>query len=213
MDSTTVLARLRQLPPSFRRRGENYTALESTFVNFLSRYTDGIDGLNNQEYIDQASNKWLDTFGLMFGIPRFTGESSSAYLARIKFTLVAWRGTPPAIITYLELITGLVVSVTENTTPEASWTANLSGGVTSLLVNRINTSIGFVRPAGVPFNYSVATGGLYVSTINYLGKSRMTGSYLVNATKITTPNISANTNNSLPLLPTTFLTDTSLQGQ
>jgi hypothetical protein len=210
MDSTTVLARLNQLPASFRRLGPNYTALQNSLQAFLYRYTDSMDGLSNEEFIDSATDKWLDVFGLMFGIPRFAGESSSAYLARIQFTLVAWRGTPAAIVSYLQLITGLDVTVTENTTPEDSWTAAISGSVTSVLVNRINNSIGFVRPAGVPFNYAVSTGGLYLSTINYMGRSRLTGSYIVSATKTLAPSIPSSTNNSLPLLPTDFLTDSSI---
>ncbi len=209
MKSTDVLARLQSLPLTFQRNGPTYAALQGAIVATTSRYTVASDDTSAQMNIDDAGYRWLDTFGLMYGVPRFDGELSDAYLARIKATLVAWRGTPVAIEFYLELITGLGVSVAESPTTY-SWSATLSGAVTSTLQTRVNSGVNFVRPAGVPFSYAVPTGGNYASTLNYLGYGRLTGSYILSGSKVIAANISANTNNALPALPTDYLTDTSL---
>jgi hypothetical protein len=57
----------------------------------------------------------------------------------------------------------------------------------------------------------VLRGGLYLGTINYLGIApSVTGAYLFDPVDEITPDIPATTNNSVPLLPTTYLTDITI---
>jgi hypothetical protein len=210
MQLSDVLERLESLPATFTRNGPNYGYLQSAIAAALSRYTTSQDDTNAQESINVAGYRWLDCFGLLYGIPRFSGaESSVDYLARIEATLVSARGTPVAIEQYLALITGLGVSVEEDTAAD-NYSITLTGAVSAALLARVNSGIGFVRPAGVPFMLDVAVGGLFMSTINYGGRGRVTGAYLINSSNTTKPNIAANTNSALPGLPTDYLTDPSL---
>jgi hypothetical protein len=206
MKYADVVARLESLPTSFRRQGVTYQQLENAFAASLARYTDSMDGLTKQETITNAAFVWLNMQGELYGIPRFQNESSTAYINRIQATLVAAKGTPVAIEEYIGLITGSAVTVTEQTSVP-DWYLTVAGSSSQNLVNQINSSIGFVRPAGVPFYFSVLSGGLYVGTTNYFGYGRVSGSYLVAASTNVTPTINANTNNSQPLLPSTYLTD------
>lgn len=210
MTPAIVLQRLRQLQPTtFRRQGDVYGQFEASFAALLSRYTTSQDDTTAQEGILTSGAKWLDTYGLMYGIPRFADEDSADYLSRIQETLVSARGTPVAIETYLQLITGVTTAVSEDTT-DCRWTASFGGPLSAALKTRVNKGVNFVRPAGVPFSFSFNAGGLYASTINYLGRSRVTGAYLISSGSGAKPDISANTNNSLPTLPTDYLTDPTL---
>jgi hypothetical protein len=209
MNYADVIARLESIPTSFRRQGLTYQQLENAFAASLADYTSSMRALTAQETITTAAFNWLNMQGDLYGIARFPNETSSAYLNRIQATLVAAKGTPVAIEIYINLITGLSATVTEQTTVP-DWFLTLNGSVSLATLTQINSSIGFVRPAGVPFTYNVAEGGLYLSTINYLGYGRLSGSYLVAAFDIVKPNIGANTNNSLPLLPSDYLTDPTI---
>jgi len=209
MKYADVIARLENLPNSFRRQGLTYQQLENAFAAALTRYTDSMDGLTAQETVTSAAFEWLNMQGDLYGIPRFSYESAATYLARIQATLKAPKGTPVAIESYMRLITGQVITVTEQTSVP-NYFLTVSGNASTTVINQLNGNINFVRPAGVPFYYSLPTGGLYASTVNYAGRGRMTGSYLVAATTTEPPTISGTQNSALPLLPSDYLTDPTI---
>jgi hypothetical protein len=209
MQFADVKARLDDLPRTYTRLGPNYTAFDLAQTAALFRYTNASDGISNQLIFKQAVGPWLDVWGKLFGIVRNTNESDDAYQNRITFTLLAGRCTPNAILIYLQTL-GITATLEEdfvNCAFHLQFTAPLTtAGFLALAQN-----MAAVRPAGVPFlPFQVLQGGLYVGTIDFLNAPRVTGAYLDQPLKSFTPTIAQSTDNSVPLLPTLWLSDPTL---
>jgi hypothetical protein len=205
MDWQDVLAQLNDLPSTFTRDGNPYDWWVNSFTELLSRYTTAADAYTNQINFNQANGLWLNVWGELYGISRHTDETDSDYSTRISQTLQAPHGPPLAIQQFLLLSLGITATVTEDIPSKVGW--NVAIPINTMeSQTAIAQDLDFVRPAGVPYNFNIITGGFYLTTVNYLGRARVTGAYLSSPTDVVVPNISTNTNNSVPLLPTTFLT-------
>jgi hypothetical protein len=205
-----ILIQLNTLPDTYLRPGPTFAFLQASKAAALQRFTNASDGLINNLSFSNASGVWLDVWGELFTIPRNAQESDGSYAARIPATLVSGKGTPVAIILYLLTALGYSVTITEDFVNTA-WQVQFSVPVSLAVFNEIMAGLNYVRPAGVPGSALIGTaGGLYIGTVNYLGAPKVTGAYMISPHGLSELNISAFTNNTKPLLPTTFLTDPTL---
>jgi hypothetical protein len=119
---------------------------------------------------------WLDTWGLLFGIPRQTPESNANYAARLSETVLAWVGTLPAVQVWVDLFaTG--GTIVEN--PTVGYIVNFPAGMSSQQVAAFLASFNRIRPVGVPFQIFQMAAGLILDTDAFLGSgSRVAGDYL-----------------------------------
>ena len=205
-----VLKTLNDLPSTFTRSGPNFAAFQASLTNGLHKFTGSVEGALLQAQPTQAVGKWLDVVGKLRNIPRFNDESDSDYLTRITYLLTTAGGPPNALLGVMMTIGQTSATITENFSA-CSWSINVIGGTPSgATLSQITSSLGYVRPAGVPYAINVSAGGLFLNTLNYLGRPRVTGAYITNASTNLPLNLSANTNNAINLLPTTYLTDPTL---
>lgn len=223
MDWNAVSHQLDDVPATFKRTGATYAWLFNSFVIGLLRYTSAADGTIRQLTFQNALGTWLDTWGQLFNFRRNNNESDGQYALRIQFLLLSGKGPSIAIEKYIQVVEGLTAIVFEHTAAgfeQVNGDTEVTGigyqiqiGLQTLTqYSQIVNDLKFVRPAGVPFlPLLVLRGGLYLGTINYLGTApSVTGAYLVDPISEIRVAIPAATNNSVPLLPTTFLTDPTL---
>lgn len=209
MQFQDVAARLGDLPPTFKRPGPGFQTIASSQTAALFRYTGASDGVIQQLDFRQAVGPWLDAWGKLFVIPRNTNESDDTYQNRIVMTLLAGRCTPNAILIYLQSL-GINATLVEDFV-NAAYHIQFTTALTPAAFNSLAQNLASVRPAGVPFlPFQILQGGLYVGTIDFLNAPKVTGAYLDTPLKSFTPTIAVSTNNSVPLLPTLFLTDPTL---
>ena len=212
MDYSAILTQLNLLPQTFLRFGTPFTWLQASKAAALLRYTGAVDALINQLNFSQAVGVWLDCWGKLFSIPRNSDETDNTYANRITALLTAGRGTPVGIQIYLLIALGITATVTEDFVNTA-WQLKLSTPLTQAQLTQMIDNLVYVRPAGVPCLHAIANvqGGTYLGTVNFFGAARVTGAYLKTPVQnASTIGISATTNNSVPLLPTTFLSDPTL---
>lgn len=210
MNFQEVQERLADLPSTYTRPGPNYQRLDLSRAAELFRYTNGADGVIEQLNFSQAVGPWLDVWGKLFVIPRNTNESDDSYHTRILFTLLAGRVTPNAILLYLLNTIGAAPNLVENF-PQCEFRLVFTQPLTTAAFEAVAQNLASVRPAGVPFlPFEVLQGGSYLGTVNFTGAAKVTGAYLDAPVKDFTPALDASTNNAVPLLPTTFLTDPSI---
>lgn len=207
-----VLNQLNALPDTFLRPGATFAMIQAAKAAALFHYTDSSSGLMAQTDFSTAQGVWLDVWGKLFGIPRNNGESDTSYVNRIRTTLSSGRTTPVAIALYMLLIFNLNALITEDLV-HCAWAFGLSRPLSQSALNALVQNLVYVRPCGVPVTLgaSGAGGGMYLGTVNYLGAARVTGAYLESpSAQGNVEVLSAYTNNSVPLLPTTFLSDPTL---
>lgn len=210
MDWTAVAARLTDLPRGYVRVGPNYQQFQNSLTAGLVVGTTASDSLITQLDFSQSSGHWLDVWGRLFNLPRNSNETDNAYSMRISLLLQSGKGTAPAIEQYTQKGLGYSNTVSEDFT-NVSWSLTLTAPLTTAQYTQLATNLVNVRPAGVPFlPIYVPSGGLYLDSINYLDAPSVTGAYIVNPITGVSPNISANTNPAQPTLPTTYLTDPTL---
>lgn len=208
MDWSDVQARLDDIPQTFRRSGPNYAAWRNSLTAAISRGTVGVDGTVGQIDFATATGKWLDVWGAVFSVPRQAGEGSAAYRTRIQKTCLAWYGTVPGIEAFVGFTLGITATVSEDPPAADGWVLSLPS-VTSQTLKSLAATLQNVRPAGVPYVFSVRSSGLYLGTVNFLGAPRTTGAFLNPAASIQ-PDISATTNQVVNTLPTTLLSDPTI---
>lgn len=209
MNFAAVQTLLNDLPATFTRPGAPYTQLVDAETAALVPYTLGADGMAAQAAsFANATDGWLDVWGLIAGVPRQDGEANTPYATRIGETLLAWVGTVPALQQWLDLFapTG---KITENASG-LGYTITLPGSMTAAQADAFIATLNRVRPAGVPFTINGGNNGLFLGTVNFLGEGRMQGAYLSTNASAAALNLSPVTNNAAPLLPTLYLTDPSL---
>ena len=212
MNYSDVNTQLSDLPQTFKRFGPVFAGLISSLSAAMARSTRAMDQLSNSIYPQTARWGWLDTIGKLYGIVRYQNETDLAYRTRLIGTLTATRGTPTSIVNFIKLALNLNVTITENFNL-VSYQINFTRPPTQQVLQQVAISINWVRPAGVPFlPLFVVQGGLYLNTLNYFGVKRVTGSYLALPSASVVVNISANTNNPQPLLPTNYISDPYITG-
>jgi hypothetical protein len=206
-----VQAQLNDLPDTFRRQDAPYTQLIDAFSGGLTSFVAGTDGVTAQVATFQAAQGgWLDLWGLLFLVPRNRNEGDAPYSVRIAETVLAQVATLPALQAWVALFApgGTVVENPSGLGYTLTLPPTLAlSGVIDFLQN-----LGRIRPAGVPFVLQQASGGLYLGTEAFLALGRVQGSYLAEPTSAQALAIAATTNNARVLIPTTFLTDPSVNG-
>ena len=116
---------------------------------------------------------------------------------------------PNAILIYLQTL-GISATLEEDFV-HCAFHLQFTAPLTTAAFNSLAQNMAFVRPAGVPFlPFQVLQGGLYVGTIDFLNAPKVTGGYLDQPLKSFTPTIAQSTDNSVPLLPTLWLSDPTL---
>lgn len=206
MDFTQVQAQLNDLPDTFKRESVPYTQLIDSLTGTLVSFTAGVDGITAQEAFANATDGWADFWGLLFGIPRDTNESNTRYKARVQFTLNSGAGPALAIQNWIISVWGVAATVKENL-PEVGYSIMFPPGLVSTQIAQILVSLARIRPAGVPFQVFIESGGLYLETINFLDTADVTGAYLTGGLSAFILPIGAITPNIPVLLPDLFLVD------
>ena len=206
MDLAAVAAQLADLPPAFRPQGGWYAQMAASLALALSLFTAGADATCQQALgLPFAVDGWTDAWGLLFGVARNPSEGNAPYAARIASTVLAQVGTLPA----LQAWTGLFApggSVTEMS-PGPGYVIALPVSMTAAQVAQFVSSLGRIRPVGVPFAVSRAGTGLYLGTEAFLGAGQFLGSYLTATPADAALSLSATTPSAQPLAPALFLSD------
>jgi hypothetical protein len=211
MNWSDVAAVLNSLPSGYLRTGSAFAAWQNSLTAASVRFTGGVDAITAQTSFGAAVGHWLDVWGRMLGVLRNAGESDSDYRNRISLTLLSWRGTVVGIESYLELAMGLSAVVSESF-PAVGWALNIQVGYALSAAQKsiLGVNLAFVRPAGVPYTLNEVSGGLFLTTGNFLSGTRFPGSWLVSQNRLTGVAIPSTTNSPVSTLPTTWLTDRTL---
>lgn len=209
MDFPTVLARLEDLPSTFRRDGPPYSQLIDSIASAIAIFTNSSDATSVQvQSFPAATDGWLDVWGLLWGVARNEGEANVPYATRITRTVLAWVGTLPALQQWA-IFYAPGASVSENA-DGLGYTFTLPPSMTSAQVATFLQSLNRIRPAGVPFLATQVGGGLFVGTVEFLGTGNTPGNYLSSSVNDVTAAIPISTPNSVPLLPTLLFTDPTI---
>ena len=211
MDWSAVNAVLSSLPATYLRSGSTFTSWQNSVVAGAAKMTNGVDSIAAQVTFQNATGNWLNVWGRMLGVIRNSNESDTAYSTRISNTMLAWRGTVPGIEAYASQVLGFSATVTENL-PSVGWNLILPYGtaLSSYQEANLPANLAFVRPAGVPYTIRQVSGGLFLSTGNFLSGTMFPGSWLKPVSEISGYTVPSTTNNLVPTLPTTWLTDPTI---
>ena len=203
MQFADVLARLQQLPATFRRQLTPYQWLEASLTAQLASYTATDDAITSQAQFTTAIGRWVDTWGQVLGIPRQSSESTVAYFNRILASMTAAKGPPVAMEFFLKTVLNAAVVIVDSPTA-IGYSVEIPSTVNLILAV---AAINYVRPTGVPFVIVLTEGGPYISGINFCGRGSVTGAYLTSGSRSPAGLISSSTNSVVNQLPTTWLTD------
>lgn len=211
MDFVTDQAQLNDLPATFKRPDQTYLQLIDAFTALLYRFTQGSDSTAVQILnFSNAQFGWLDVWGLLLGIPRMANEADSNYLGRIAFEVTAGAGPALQIVKWISIVYHVEAIVTENF-PAIGYTITFPATVTEAQAQQIVAGLSYVRPAGVPITgVFIASIGTFLETINFFNAAAVVGAYLAGGLRAVTLAMGASTNNAVPILPTLFLTDPTL---
>lgn len=209
MDYPSVLARLNDLPRTFKREGPPYTLLIDSIGWQLAMFTLASDATSQQVLaFGPALDSWLDVWGLLWGVPRQQNEANSSYATRIARTVLAWVGTLPAIQAWLNFYAP-GGTVTENL-PGVGYVITFPSNMTLAQIITFLLSFNRIRPAGMPFSVAQAIGGITLGTDIFLATGAPKGAYLSSALNSLSLPIGPVTNNTSPLLPSTYFSDPTL---
>ena len=208
MQWADIAYQLGDLPDTYKRSGPTYEGVMNSLTAALDRYTNSSNAVVSMANFANAQGKWLDFWGqLLGGISRLNEQTDEEYMALITQTILEGKGPPVAILDYVSLIYGIKASITENF-PNVGWYLKFGSSFPQSQYNQLALTLGNVRPAGVPFTpFYVLGGGLYVGSLNYLGRDRVTGSYIGQPVTTFSFQIPNSTNNVTSSLPTLFLED------
>jgi hypothetical protein len=206
MDFLTVLARLNDLPNTFKFVGPPYTQIVDGMADGEAGFTLAADATLQQiQQFSNALDGWLDVWGLLWGVPRLANEANSVYSQRISRTVLAWVGTLPALQAWIQFFaTG--GSVAENSNG-FGYVITLPSSMSAAQIAIFLQSLGRIRPAGVPFSVAQVGGGLFLGTVAFLSQGTQQGAYLSGGGSTVTDTLAASTPNSVPLLPTLYFSD------
>ncbi len=204
MDLPAVLARLNDLPNTFTRQGAPYVQIVNSIGAALATFAGAADATEGQiQSFAVALDGWLDVWGLLWGVPRNQGEPNSTYATRIGRTVLAWVGTVPAIQVWLNFYAP-GGTITENA--GLGYVIDFPANMTTAQIQSFLVSLGRIRPAGVPFTVQQTGFGLFLGAHAFLG----TNNYLGAGTQPVILVIPDSTPNAVPLLPSLYFDDPSL---
>ena len=205
MDFLTVLARLNDLPNTFKRVGPPYTHLIDSVADALTLFTQGSDATSAQFLsISNALDGWLDVWGLLWGVPRIANEANATYATRIGRTVLAWVGTVPAIQAWMNFYAP-GGTIAENASG-LGYVLTFPATMTVAQVNSFVMTLLRIRPAGVPFTIFLQGNGVYSGDSAFLG----TDDYLSSGTTLLPYPGGPCTPNTVPLLPSLLFEDPTL---
>lgn len=205
MDQGAVLARLTDLPSTFTRQGAPYVQIIGAIGAALATFTGAADATEGQvQNFSVALDSWLDVWGLLWGVPRNQGEPNGSYAPRIGRTVLAWVGTVPAIQAWLDLYAP-GGTVTENA-GSLGYSIDFPANMTLAQIQSFLASLGRIRPAGMPFSVQQTGFGVFLGAHAFLG----TNDYLGAGTQSVAPTLSASTSNAVPLLPSLYFDDPTI---
>ena len=201
----TVLARLNDLPNTFKRIGPPYTNLIDSVANALTLFTQGSDATSAQFLsASNALDGWLDVWGLLWGVPRIANEANATYSVRIARTVLAWVGTVPAIQAWMNFYAP-GGAIKENASG-LGYVLTFPATMTVAQVNAFVMTLLRIRPVGVPFAIVLQGGGIYLGDSTFLG----TDDYLTAGTTTLPYPGSPCTPNTVPLLPSLLMQDPTI---
>lgn len=180
MDMPAVIGVLNDLPDTFRWNGAPYTQFIDAIGAAKALFTQGADATIGQvqSFNVPPLDGWLDTWGLLFGLPRVPGESNASYQARVSDTILAWVGTVPAIQVWINLF-AQGGYVTENPPGTLGYSVVLPSSMNNTQIRQFLVSLNRIRPIGVPFTLFQIAGGLILNTDAFFDiGSRTAGDYL-----------------------------------
>lgn len=211
MDFPTILARLNDLPNTFTRQGAPYTQLMDSIALSLAEYSLSMDATTAQiqNFSGPPLDGWLDVWGLLFGVPRNSNEANSSYSTRITRVVLAWVGTLPAIQAWVNFYAP-GGSVVDNAPSGVGYTITIPSTMTAQQILYFLTSLNRIRPVGVPFTVQQIVGGLFLGTDEFLGLGLVQGSYLANGIITLSLPQGPSTANSVPIIPTLYIDDPTL---
>jgi hypothetical protein len=206
MDYLTVLSRIGDIPATFLRNGNPFTAWQTAQALQLSEFSYGSDALVPQMTFTSSNFGWLDVWGELFGIPRNPDEANSVYQNRITETLKSPVGTLYAIRAYGFLYFGKQITVLENLSG-LGYIINLPTNIDVDAVPQFIINLERIRPAGVPFTLELLTNNAFVNSFQYLNGQSFAGTYLGGNLLSSLYNIPEPITNSQPILPSLLITD------
>lgn len=210
MDFTAVQEQLNDLPDTFKRQDQTYLQIVDAMTALLYRFTQGSDATSAQLDFGNATYGWIDVWGLLLGIPRMTNEANQFYTARIAYEVLAGGGPPLQIQKWILIVYRVAAVVTENF-PNVGYTITFPSSVSPSQAQQIVAGLGYVRPAGVPITGILVQGiGTVLETVDFLGAGAVVGAYLGGSLVPVPLSMGAATNNAVPIIPTLFLTDPTL---
>jgi hypothetical protein len=209
MDFPTVLARLNDLPSTFRRNGPPYTQLIDSIARALAGFTLAADATEAQvSAFTVALDGWLDVWGLLWGVARQQNEANSSYGTRISRTVLAWVGTLPAIQAWVSFYApgGTVV----DNYPTLGYSITLPPTMTPAQVTSFLRSLNRIRPAGMPFTVNQTASGIFLGTQVFIGTGLSQAPYLTGTAINLALALNPVTPNTVPIIPTTFMSDPTI---
>jgi hypothetical protein len=220
------LNQLIDVPATFRRPTLIYQQIFSALAAGLTLLTESSNAVIDQTTYQNTIAGWIDVWADLAGILRRTDEGDGVFQARVPDMLLAARDSIVAIQTWLAQIENLPTSlVIETPSPSIGYSVTLPGTLTPQKIIDVSKNLAWVRPAGVPFNFSSRSGGTYLNTVNYLGGgrtgtngfpsttwqgARVTGAFLAFKFQVTGATPPASTNNNVSQLPDLLLQDPTL---
>ncbi len=171
MDLYPQFRQITDLPLTFLRNDQTFKQLMAAFSAALTLGTSANRELLNNANYQNTDNGWIDVWGDLAGISRRFQESDNSFKPRLPNMLLAPRDSPAAIELWLSIIEGVSGTVTQKL-PAWGYTVNLPATLTTPQVQQIINDLAYVRPAGMPFNVDIATGGTFLDTVNYLGPAQ-----------------------------------------
>jgi hypothetical protein len=167
MNIFEALQQILDVPTTFKRPDLTYDQLMASIAAALTLLSASNTAQLDETSYDDASAGWIDVWGALGGIPRRTGEADDVFHARTPNMLLAWRDSVVAIRTWLKVVENLPNTQVVENLPRLGYTVTVPATLTPNRLKQILTDLAWVRPAGMPFNFVSATGGTYLTTVNY----------------------------------------------
>ena len=102
MDSQAVVDIIADLPDSFKRPGNLYTAIQIALALPLAYYSTSSDSMASSLLLSSARWRMLDLIGTIWGIYRLPNERDEDYRLRIQAVYSISAGTFDGIIAFLQ---------------------------------------------------------------------------------------------------------------
>lgn len=176
-----IYDQLRQLidvPPTFRRETLFYQQLMASLAAGLTLLTEASNAGLDQTNYQKAVAGWIDVWADLAGILRHSGEADSLFKARVPAMLLSPRDSIVAIRQWLRDIENLPTSIVIES-PQIGYSVTVPGTLTPQRVADVAKNLAWVRPAGVPVDFSARSGGTYLNTVDYYGTTRYSTPLLI----------------------------------